>query len=74
MPELGPATTDAELDDLLAQIDKEVSLDPELSQDLLEFLDEENEGDEDDETVDCGWPRSMRQIQSGTTSCASMYV
>ena len=53
LPELGPATTEAELNDLLDAIDKEIQMDPELSGDLLELLaDEEDiemmeEGDEE---------------------------
>ena len=48
LPELAPATTEAELNDLLDQIDAEIALDPELSQDLLELL----EGDEGDEFME----------------------
>ena len=49
LPELGPATTEAELDALFNQIDAEIALDPEMTQDLLDILnDEDEEMDEDD--------------------------
>ena len=72
MPELGPATTDAELDDLLAQIDAQVGLDPELSQDLLEFLDDEDEGDEDYESMDVDIVRQVPE-ESNVGAAASVY-
>ena len=49
MPELGPTTTDAELNDLLGAIDKEIELDPELTQDLLDILNDEDEEMADEE-------------------------
>ena len=52
LPELGPATSAAELDDLLAEIDKEIALDPELTQDLLDILNDEDEEMVEDEDYD----------------------
>ena len=43
LPELGQATTEAELNDLLSQIDAEIALDPEMTQDLLDILNDEDE-------------------------------
>ena len=42
LPELGPTTSENELNDLLAEIDKEIALDPELTQDLLDILNDED--------------------------------
>ena len=41
-------TTDDELNALFEEIGKEIDMDPEMSQDLLEFLNSEEEEDEDD--------------------------
>ena len=73
MPELGPATTDAELDDLLNQIDKEISLDPELSQDLLEFLDEDDEGVDGDESMDVDIVHVVPEESSSNIGAPSGY-
>merc|ERR1711923_261104 len=48
LPPLGPATTEDELNALFDQIDKEIDIDPELTQDLLDILnDEEGEGEDE---------------------------
>jgi hypothetical protein len=42
------STTDQDLDDLFAAIDKEIQLDPDVAMDLLDVLnDEEEEGEEE---------------------------
>jgi hypothetical protein len=44
------STTDQDLDDLFAAIDKEIQLDPDVAMDLLDVLnDEEEEGVEEEE-------------------------
>merc|ERR1712109_151519 len=45
LPPLAPATTEEELEALFAQIDQEIDIDPELSQDLLDILNDEEEGE-----------------------------
>merc|ERR1711956_54918 len=52
LPALGPVTTDAELDDLFNQIDAEIELDPEMSQDLLDLLNDEDEDMIEEEAYD----------------------
>ena len=52
LPALGPVTTDAELDDLFNQIDAEIELDPEMSQDLLDLLNDEDEDMMEEETYE----------------------
>ena len=52
LPPLGPVTTDAELDDLFNQIDAEIELDPEMSQDLLDLLNDEDEDMIEEETYE----------------------
>ena len=37
------STTDQDLDDLIAAIDKEIQLDPDVAMDLLDVLDEDEE-------------------------------
>lgn len=53
LPELGPTTSEAELNDLLDQMEKEIAIDPELTQDLLDILnDEDEEMMEDDDEME----------------------
>merc|ERR1712045_356954 len=52
LPELGPATTDAELDDLLGQIEAGIDMDPELTQDLLDILNDEDQDMEEEEVYE----------------------
>ena len=45
------STTDQDLDDLFAAIDKEIQLDPDVAMDLLDVLDEDEE-EEDAELIE----------------------
>jgi hypothetical protein len=52
------STTDQDLDDLFAAIDKEIQLDPDVAMDLLDVLNDEEEEGEEEGVEDMGHIKS----------------